>query len=96
MAEPAQQFSLWVFGNFSKVYVEIGDLTVRRIYVRSTYSNILNIFFLPTVKRGSSNGGKSYEIYRNPALFDRKSGLMTGYPALRLDEVQTVNIKMQK
>ena len=44
-------------------------------------------FCLPTVKRGSSNGGKSYEKYRNPALFYRKSGFTIGYPALRLDAV---------
>ena len=45
------------------------------------------MIFLPTVKRGSSNGGESYENYRNPALLDRKSGVTTGYPALRLDAV---------
>ena len=45
------------------------------------------MIFLPTVKRVSSNGGESYEKYRNPALLDRKSGVTTGYPALRLDAV---------
>ena len=40
-------------------------------------------FFLPS----SSNGGESYETYRNPALLHRKSGVTTGYPALRLDAV---------
>ena len=48
---------------------------------------------LPTVKRGSSNGGESYEKYRNPALFDRNSGVTTGYPALRLDAVIDENFK---
>ena len=31
---------------------------------------------------------RTYEKYRNPALFDRKSGVTTGYPALRLDAVK--------
>ena len=96
MAEPALTFSLWVFDNFGKIYVSIEDFAVRRMYVdpdrlfhvRRTYPNILNKWVcLPTVKRGSSNGGESYEKYRNPALFDRKSGVTTGYPSLRLDAV---------
>ena len=33
IAEPAQQFSLWVFDNFSKVYVSVEDLAVKRMYV---------------------------------------------------------------
>ena len=33
MAELAQQFSLWVFDKFGKVYVSIKDLAVRRMYV---------------------------------------------------------------
>ena len=33
MAEPAQQFSLRVFDNFSKVYVSIEDFAVKRMYV---------------------------------------------------------------
>ena len=45
------------------------------------------MFCLSTVKRGSPNGGESYEKYRNPALFDRKSGVTTSYPAFRLDAV---------
>ena len=45
-------------------------------------------FCLATVKCGPSNGGESYEKYRNPALFERKSGVTTGYTALRLDAVR--------
>ena len=33
VAEPAQQFSLWVFDNFGKVNISIEDLAVRRMYV---------------------------------------------------------------
>ena len=45
------------------------------------------MFCLRTVRRDSLNGGESYEKYRNQALFDRKSGVTTGYPTLRLDVV---------
>ena len=45
------------------------------------------MIFLTTVKFGSSNGGESYEKYRNPGLLGRKSRVTTGYPALRLDAV---------
>ena len=58
MAEPARQFSFWVFDNFGKVYVSIEDLAVRRMYVeteqatfhvQSAYTNLPNKwFFLPT------------------------------------------------
>ena len=33
MYEPEQQFSFEVFDNFSKVYVSVEDLAVRRMYV---------------------------------------------------------------
>ena len=33
MAEPAKQFSLRVFDDFSKVYATSEDLSVRRMYV---------------------------------------------------------------
>ena len=33
MAEPAQQFYLWVFDNFGKVYVPTEVLAVRKMYV---------------------------------------------------------------
>ena len=84
-----------MFDIFDKVYVSIEDLAVRRMHVdldRLLFMfdepNILNKWFcLPTVKRGSSNGGKSYKKHRNRALFDRKSGVTTGYPALQLGAV---------
>ena len=46
------------------------------------FSSLNKWFCLPTVK--------SYEKNRNPALFDRKSGVTTGYPALWLDAVLRV------
>ena len=96
MAEPAQEFSLWVFDFFGKVYVSIEDLAVRRMYVgpkRLLFFILNKWFFLPTVKRGSSNGGESYETYCNPALLDRGSSVTTGYPALRLDAEEKVYFK---
>ena len=59
MTEPAQPFSLWVFDNFSKVYVSIEDLAVRRMYVDPDrllfmFDEPILIFYINGfVKRGS-------------------------------------------
>ena len=50
-----------------------------------TLTIYINEFLYPPLYPCSKNGDESYEKYRNPALLDQKSGVTTGYPALRLD-----------
>ena len=54
------------------------------------------MFDQPILICGSSNGGESYENNRDPELFDRKSGVTTGNPALRLDAVLLESVYFQQ
>ena len=86
-----------MFDNSGKVYISIEDLAVRRKYVdpdrllfmfgQPILIFKINDFFLSS----SSNGGASYETYRNPPLLDRKSGVTT--PKIRrYDQLSSVTV----
>ena len=89
-----------MFDSFGKVYILIKDLAVRRMYVDP--DSLLFMFYLPTliiyineflyppsnvVLKMATNPMKNTVIRRYQT---KKSGVMTGYPALRLDAVLMV------
>ena len=96
--ETEYQFSFEVFDNFSKFYVSVEDLAVRRMHVDPDrllfmFDERIPIFlksdsFLPNVNQNTKNGGESIEKDRNSALYDRSSGVSTVLPALQLDTVE--------